>query len=152
MFYTVIAHDIDNTQRTLIHEAIKKASESWWHQWEDCWVLESGLEFDTLSDRLTPFASIDGSEILILALKETPGGRWAGKLAKGRSDWFAENMTAEGALTSGQTDPWSNPNPVATSANPWNKPASDPWATPTKPTNDPWARPADGAGTDEPPF
>ena len=146
-FYVVLAYDIDNTQRTLIHEAIKARSENWWHQWEDCWLVETDDEMAVLSERLLPFASIEGSEMLILAVKDSPGGRWSARLGKGRADWLIQNMNTDArSLPSGQPpadDPWAKPA----------KPADDPWAKPAKPAEpaaDPWGEP--GVGSDEPPF
>ncbi len=93
-FFVIIASDIDNTQRSQIHEVVKRDGEDWWHQLPDVWVVKGG-ELATWQRSMKVIASIGNSAILTLALKPTPGARWAvaGDAASMDHQWFGSVMT-----------------------------------------------------------
>lgn len=91
-YHVLIADEIDNTQRTLIHEMVKNASEDWWHQFANVWVVRSVLTTSEWRERLEPFCPVPPSSILVLAMKEKPGGRW-GIGGKVDHPWFRQNMS-----------------------------------------------------------
>lgn len=95
-FSIIVAEDIDNTQRTLIHELVKAASDDWWHDLPDVWVVKGGGTADDWRDRLRPLVPLAPSSVMVLALKPTPGNRWAtqGRLST-VSNWWKEASESE---------------------------------------------------------
>ncbi len=75
-YFVIILQGIDNSQRTLIHELVKKHADDWWHELADVWVVKGGTAKEW-RERLLPLVPLDPAILLVLALKTTPGGRWA---------------------------------------------------------------------------
>ena len=92
--FVVIVDGIDATQRELLHARLKEKTESWWHQLPDVWVVQGGYEsVQALRDDLAPIMGLPASQLLVLALKTTSGGRWAAS-AKGEfTTWFKDNLS-----------------------------------------------------------
>lgn len=87
--FVLIAEDIDATQRTLMHNFIKKNAENWWHQMSDVWVVV-GQSAAFWRDNLRSF-TLPKTSILVLALKQGRGGRWATHGVIG-GPWFNEHL------------------------------------------------------------
>ncbi|GAA2082156.1 hypothetical protein GCM10009840_17800 [Pseudolysinimonas kribbensis] len=88
--YMIVVEGIDNTQRALMHNWIKANAEAWWHQLADVWVV-IGHDAGYWRDGLTSFALPVKTKLLVIAVKETPGGRWASKWVEG-TEWFGANL------------------------------------------------------------
>ncbi|MBU2696214.1 hypothetical protein [Pimelobacter sp. 30-1] len=101
-YYAILASGIDNTQRTLVHESVKELTKTWWHQWEDTWVIETDAPLTMISKRFVPFFYLAGSEVLILPLRDPEpskaGRRFAGRMSRKSAEWFEENMNTPGPL------------------------------------------------------
>jgi len=100
-FFVIVAEHIDNTQRSLIHEQVKKHAEDWWHQFEDVWVVKGDKNAGAWRDLLGPMVSLPHSSLLILKVKNTPGGRWATVMPTSKSMWFREVLSGRGTKSSG---------------------------------------------------
>src|SRR5665647_192371 len=92
-FFVLIADEIDNTQRTLLHELVKRDAESWWHQYANVWVVQGG-DLRTWRSNCSVITPVPPSSLVVLALKDRPGNRWAvaGPHAVDYS-WFVDTMT-----------------------------------------------------------
>jgi hypothetical protein len=91
--YVIVVDGIDNTQRTLMHSWVKSVTDNWWHQLPDVWIV-LGREPGYWRDGLQPFA-MDATKILVLALKETRGHRWATHRVPS-AEWFGEHFPGSG--------------------------------------------------------
>lgn len=87
----IIADQIDNTQRTLIHEFIKGHSEDWWHEFLDVWVLISDEGPRWWRDQLKVFVPKNPSSILVLDL-DGSRPRWASMGRTGKWEWLKEHI------------------------------------------------------------
>lgn len=83
--YTVICGVTSPSRREKIHTQIKSFSRYWWHHLDDVWIVHTDLSITEIRDSIKPNI-IDGELLVVLALKETPGGRWSTKNAK--TSWF----------------------------------------------------------------
>lgn len=94
-YHVIIADGIDNTQRKLMHETVKRLADSWWHELPDVWVVSGGPDDASgWRDVLRGFVPLTPSRLLVLQVKPTPGGRWAAtdRTNSGFTDWFKENL------------------------------------------------------------
>ncbi len=94
-YFVIIADEIDNTQRTLLHELVKRDAESWWHQYANVWVVKGG-NMKQWRSNCSVIVPLPPASVIILALKQRPGGRWG--VAGGKSgdfSWFRETLTPE---------------------------------------------------------
>jgi hypothetical protein len=73
----IIVEEIDNTQRTLIHELVKSHSADWWHDLPDVWVVKGGGTANEWMQKIAPMVPLLPSSAMVLALKESKGHRWA---------------------------------------------------------------------------
>ena len=67
-FLIVIADGIDSTQRMLIHEALVRDTEDWWHQLPNVWIIRSDRSPAAWLESLTVFVPKAPSALLVLQL------------------------------------------------------------------------------------
>ncbi len=95
-YFVIIADEIDNTQRTLLHELVKRDAESWWHQYANVWVVKGG-NIRQWRSNCSVFVPLPPASLIVLALKQTPGERWGIAGAKsGDFSWFRETLGGPG--------------------------------------------------------
>jgi hypothetical protein len=68
----LLARNIDNTQRALIHEMVKKISAVWWHEYPDIWIMKSDQSVTTWRNWLSNIVPLQPSTILVMHLGENP--------------------------------------------------------------------------------
>jgi hypothetical protein len=112
--FVVLATSLDETQRTLIHEAIKSKAEDWWHELPDVWVVVGGESAEFWRDIVGMMTPIAPSGVLVLELAgegwpEVKKG-WASRMVKARTAWF------------NPPDPWATPGKELESSDPWGEP------------------------------
>lgn len=91
-FLLIVADKIDDTQRSLMHVAVKDNAKSWWHRFEDLWVIRTEMGTADWRDLLRPFL-LEGTSVLVIAMEQSPGGRWAAAgLPAGAMEWFNEEI------------------------------------------------------------
>jgi hypothetical protein len=105
-FSLIVADEIDNTQRTLLHELIKEHSDDWWHDLPNVWVAKGGGSAHEWFERIQPLVPLSPSTVMVLALQTTPGNRWAAKGALSSiGRWWRDASKPEGPDDPSGTEP-----------------------------------------------
>ena len=87
--HVIFFENIDDTQRTLIHAAIKKHAAAWWHELKDGWVVNSNLKANDWSNILLPFVPHPPAAFMVMQLHE--GAEWVAAGRAGQFGWIKEN-------------------------------------------------------------
>lgn len=86
--FILVFENIDNTQRSLLHERIKELADSWWHEFRDVWIVEGGDSVSWWRDELSVFIPTRPSKMVALLYGEDKP-RWASRHAN--TEWLVEH-------------------------------------------------------------
>ena len=74
-FSVIILDGPTQAQRDAVHERVKKVTKSWWHTFDDVWIVRSGTSPTEWIDRLQPVFKSGPASFLVLGLPGTTDTR-----------------------------------------------------------------------------
>jgi hypothetical protein len=95
-FSLIILDNPTQGQRNAVHGRVRKATGSWWHGYDDIWIVQSGLTAAQWIDQLQGFFKSGPASFLVLGLPETDQTRsWAyfGPNPNERASWLHKYYT-----------------------------------------------------------
>jgi len=97
-FSVIILDSPTQAQRNAVHDRVKKATKSWWHSYDDVWIVRSeNAPTDWINRLQSIFKSGPGS-FLVLGLPETSDTRTWGYFGPNpveRVAWLHRNYTRD---------------------------------------------------------
>src|SRR5215470_13380433 len=69
-FTAIILDSATQAQRDAVHQRVKKATSSWWHSYNDVWIVHSGISINDWIDRLQPVFKTGAGSFLVLGLPQ----------------------------------------------------------------------------------
>lgn len=81
-FLVIIADGLENYQRNQIQAEVVRLVSNWWHEFPDCWIIETDDAPTVWRDRLMIVVGI-GGEVLVLKLPRRGSRAWASKSSAG---------------------------------------------------------------------
>jgi hypothetical protein len=92
IFCAIVTEKINDTQRDLVHAAVRQKADAWWHQMSDIWVVESELSPKEWVELLGIIFPTQPSKLLVLKLSDKSDIRWSSMMPEKAADWFHEHM------------------------------------------------------------
>lgn len=86
----LISYDLNQPGQdySSLYKAIKRLTDTWWHQLDSTWIVEHAGPASAILDELLPYVDY-GDELLVVGLNGR--GAWFGFNQQG-SDWLSNNL------------------------------------------------------------
>jgi hypothetical protein len=97
-FFVIVVDRPSDRQREAVHQRIKKATQWWWHQYADTWIVGGGGNATDWSKRLQPVFKNGASSVLVFRLPgqdETQSWAYFGPHSAERIDWLHKYYTQD---------------------------------------------------------
>jgi hypothetical protein len=96
-FFVIVVENVDDTQRVLIHEAVKEVAQDWWHQMGNVWIVQGLQRAGDWRDLLKPFVPLPPATLLVLRLPQMTQRSWATAFRKGDNGgvWLKEKYMGQ---------------------------------------------------------
>lgn len=97
-FFVVLLDHPTPAQRNAVHARIKRATKSWWHYFDDAWIVGGGKDATEWNNRLAPAFKSGDSALLVFRLpgvNETQSWAYFGPDSSKRVGWLHKNYTQD---------------------------------------------------------
>jgi hypothetical protein len=94
-FFIIVKEKTDATQSSLMHEAVKEHAATWWHQWEDLWIVEGGGPAQAWRERLRVFvpAGVAGALLIFELPRDTADRKWSAMAKPAHWQWLQQHYS-----------------------------------------------------------
>jgi hypothetical protein len=92
----ILIDSATDAQRSAVHQKVKKASGSWWHAYNDAWIVQGGPTANEWIPRLQSIFKTGAGSFLVFGMPSTSETRsWAyfGPNPNQRVSWLHTNYT-----------------------------------------------------------